>query len=244
LNHVCVVVRQALGAGAVELRVYDRSDERLAAVASVPELAELSIILSSWPAADSAFRSEIRSTLRPQHAFQPGGLIGGQNGNGVNGSLSNGQKGDVDLLCALDELGSSHWFVITAARKNERGKFNQGDRRLLEELMPAVSEQILQVVAPLHERVDRRVHQLAEQYELTEAEIKVACYLLGSTLSEQDIARELHRSFNTVHRHVTNIYRKLGVRSRLEALALAEDDRGQSQRLSKIDDDGRSSSAA
>ncbi len=256
LDHCCVVMRQALGAGAVELRVYEQAGDRLTAVASVPELAEISVAQSAWPAADNAFRSEARGTLRPRHAFQPGGLIGAERGeagatahtNGVNGK-SNGTgnapaAGDVDLLCIVDDLGSSHWYLLTAARKTDRGRFNQADRRLLEDLIPALSEQLLQVTAPLHERMDRRVQQLAGQYELTEAEIKVACYLLGSTLSEQDIARELHRSFNTVHRHVTNIYRKLGVRSRLEAMALTENEHPVARGGEQVGPTGRNSSAA
>lgn len=216
LNHLAVVVRQALGADVVELRVYENSGERLTAVVSVPELIELSIPLSEWPAADNAFRNEIRGTLRPRHALQPSGLRGGK-------SADRGDDDGLDLLCAIDELADSHWLLLSAARKSERDRFDHADRRLLEELMPLIGDQVLDLLTPPQERVDRRIQRLVRDYRLTEAEAKVARYLLGTALSEQEIAVELHRSFNTVHRHVTNIYRKLDVRSRLQALALIED---------------------
>lgn len=43
---------------------------------------------------------------------------------------------------------------------------------------------------------------------------KRVCSLLLQRLTEQRIAEQLERSPNTVHVHVRNIYRKLGVRTR------------------------------
>ncbi len=45
---------------------------------------------------------------------------------------------------------------------------------------------------------------------------KRVCALLLQRLTEQRIAEHLERSPNTVHVHVRNIYRKLGVRTRKE----------------------------
>jgi ATP/maltotriose-dependent transcriptional regulator MalT len=59
--------------------------------------------------------------------------------------------------------------------------------------------------------------------ELSERELTVLRMLSGS-LSERDIGRELYLSHNTVHTHVRSIYRKLGVGSRAEAVALARRD--------------------
>jgi LuxR family maltose regulon positive regulatory protein len=47
---------------------------------------------------------------------------------------------------------------------------------------------------------------------------------LSGSLSQRDIGRELYLSHNTVHSHVQSIYRKLGVRSRAEAVAHARRD--------------------
>lgn len=47
---------------------------------------------------------------------------------------------------------------------------------------------------------------------------KRVCALLLQRLTEQRIAEHIDRSPNTVHVHVRNIYRKLGVRTRKELL--------------------------
>ena len=57
---------------------------------------------------------------------------------------------------------------------------------------------------------------------LSEAELAVL-RLLRSELSQREIAAELHLSFNTVKTHARNIYRKLGVAERAEAVARARE---------------------
>ena len=47
--------------------------------------------------------------------------------------------------------------------------------------------------------------------------------MLGGTLSERDIGRELYLSQNTIHSHTKSIYRKLGVSSRSAALQHARE---------------------
>ncbi len=49
--------------------------------------------------------------------------------------------------------------------------------------------------------------------------------LLGSGLSERQIAQELFLSFNTVHSHVKSVFRKLSVSSRADAIARARHER-------------------
>jgi ATP/maltotriose-dependent transcriptional regulator MalT len=55
---------------------------------------------------------------------------------------------------------------------------------------------------------------------LSERELAIL-RMLGGTLSERDIGRELYLSHNTVHSHTRSIYRKLGVSSRAEAVERA-----------------------
>ncbi len=62
----------------------------------------------------------------------------------------------------------------------------------------------------------------ADNQELTARELTVL-RLLGGTLSEREIGRELYLSHNTVHTHTKAIYRKLGVSSRPEAVARARE---------------------
>jgi LuxR family maltose regulon positive regulatory protein len=57
---------------------------------------------------------------------------------------------------------------------------------------------------------------------LSEAELSVL-RLLRSELSQREIAAELHLSFNTIKTHTRNIYRKLGVTARTEAVAHARE---------------------
>jgi DNA-binding CsgD family transcriptional regulator len=68
----------------------------------------------------------------------------------------------------------------------------------------------------------------AEQFErvrdtsLTEREYAVLT-LLGAGLTAQSIARRLHTSPRTVHKHLEHLYRKLGVRDRLMAVQRARE---------------------
>jgi LuxR family maltose regulon positive regulatory protein len=57
---------------------------------------------------------------------------------------------------------------------------------------------------------------------LTDAELSVL-RLLRSELSQREIAGELHLSLNTIKTHARNIYRKLGVAERADAVARARD---------------------
>jgi ATP/maltotriose-dependent transcriptional regulator MalT len=57
---------------------------------------------------------------------------------------------------------------------------------------------------------------------LSDAELSVL-RLLRSELSQREIAGELHLSFNTIKTHTRNIYRKLGVAERTEAVSRARE---------------------
>ena len=60
----------------------------------------------------------------------------------------------------------------------------------------------------------------AEGEALSAAELNVL-RLLRSEMSQREIAGELQLSFNTIKTHTRNIYRKLGVATRAEALVRA-----------------------
>lgn len=71
----------------------------------------------------------------------------------------------------------------------------------------------------------RDAHRLSPEQaaaKLTRTEQQVLHHLLGSTATERQIAQAIHRSPHTVHVHVKNIYRKLGVNSRRLLQALFE----------------------
>ena len=58
--------------------------------------------------------------------------------------------------------------------------------------------------------------------ELSAREL-VVLRMLGGSLSERDIGRELYLSHSTIHSHTKSIYRKLGVSSRSDALQHARE---------------------
>ena len=58
--------------------------------------------------------------------------------------------------------------------------------------------------------------RVAEQVNLTDREREVLA-LVASSCTNQRIAESLQISLNTVERHIANVYRKLGVRGRVEA---------------------------
>ncbi len=65
----------------------------------------------------------------------------------------------------------------------------------------------------------RPIHAgLADQYGLTAAQARVAALIMEG-LATKSIAYELQISVHTVRRHTEQIFRKCGVRSRLELTA-------------------------
>ena len=66
----------------------------------------------------------------------------------------------------------------------------------------------------------RLQHQIIDPDALTPAELRV-CALAERGVSQQRIAKQLFRSLDTIETHLQHIYRKLGINSQLELIALA-----------------------
>jgi ATP/maltotriose-dependent transcriptional regulator MalT len=77
-----------------------------------------------------------------------------------------------------------------------------------------------QIDAELSRLPNPKINQ--EQEKFSERELEVL-QLLKSELSGPEIARRLYISLNTVRYHTKNIYQKLGVNTRLEAIQRARD---------------------
>jgi two-component system response regulator DesR len=73
-----------------------------------------------------------------------------------------------------------------------------------------------------HEALAHATHQVGDRALLTERERDIL-RLAGRGLPNPQIAQALHLSPGTVRNHLSAIYRKLGVHSRYEALAIAEE---------------------
>jgi DNA-binding CsgD family transcriptional regulator len=57
---------------------------------------------------------------------------------------------------------------------------------------------------------------------LTQAELEVLLWICRGYFEDQDIAKQLHRSPNTVRTHVASIFRRLSVNSRAEVMAFVK----------------------
>jgi LuxR family maltose regulon positive regulatory protein len=124
------------------------------------------------------------------------------------------------------------YSLLALARIRQRLGRHDEARRIYEEARKAVAR--CEDPGILSERLGRaeRLVKLAPHPRvsrtsgggeaLSDAELSVL-RLLRSELSQREIAGELHLSFNTIKTHTRNIYRKLGVSERAEAVARARE---------------------
>ncbi|MBQ9961135.1 MAG: helix-turn-helix transcriptional regulator [Firmicutes bacterium] len=73
------------------------------------------------------------------------------------------------------------------------------------------------------ETIDEKLEKIAEQFALSGREEEIA-RLIYNGYNNNDIADELCLSINTVKVHTSNLYKKIGVTSRLQAVQLIRDD--------------------
>lgn len=73
------------------------------------------------------------------------------------------------------------------------------------------------------ETIDEKLEKIAEQFALSGREEEIA-RLIYKGYNNNDIAEELCLSINTVKVHTSNLYKKIGVNSRLQAVQLIRDD--------------------
>jgi len=98
--------------------------------------------------------------------------------------------------------------------------YDDADADLATLVLPALAALVRQHRV-LHDVPDWQVDRVRDR-RLTEREFAVLT-LLGEGLTAQAIARRLDTSPRTVHKHLENLYRKLGVRDRLMAVQRARD---------------------
>jgi DNA-binding CsgD family transcriptional regulator len=98
--------------------------------------------------------------------------------------------------------------------------YDDADAELAALVRPAVAALVRHHRVLAHVTEDQYEH--ASSTRLTEREFAVLT-LLGAGLTAQAIARRLHTSPRTVHKHLEHVYRKLGVRDRLMAVQRARD---------------------
>jgi DNA-binding CsgD family transcriptional regulator len=132
-----------------------------------------------------------------------------------------GRVGEIALLAPEELPGTgpsgAHRILALAKRKG----FDEGELALLHDTVPALTMMLSQVIAA-SERQRRAAAQLsaAKELGLSERELEVL-QLLAQGLLATSIASRLGLSPRTVHKHLGNIYEKMGVHDRLVAVQLA-----------------------
>jgi len=86
-------------------------------------------------------------------------------------------------------------------------------------MSPVIALKTLQLV-----RQPISKEQKVEDFGLTQREIELLTQLKNG-LTNEEIGSNLHISYHTVRKHIENIYRKLQVRNKLEAVIKASDNR-------------------
>ena len=128
----------------------------------------------------------------------------------------------VDSLCLTFPVWGKTWYLLNCSRCGKCPPFSNNQVYLLERLSPSLRRALLEGYNLESARVEQRrarhpntlgfTHaQLLDKLSRTERQI---LGYLRSDVTEREVAEAIHRSPHTVHVHVKNIYRKLGVNSR------------------------------
>ena len=118
--------------------------------------------------------------------------------------------------------GQAHLVVLGRTAS----EFSQRDREFVRQLQPLLAgvvnqqRQLLRWRLAADTTADATSEDLSTECGLTPRELTVLT-LLGDTLTAEAIAHRLRISPRTVHRHLGNIYRKLGTRDRLDTVLRA-----------------------
>lgn len=130
----------------------------------------------------------------------------------------------VDCFCLTSPLSDHTWAMFAYLRCGNSSVFSPDEMQLLEQVKPAITRTIRDgydrqlrltqhVIAqnggtsPPHLSADEMITRLSR------TERHILQYLF-TPATERQIAQSIHRSPHTVHVHVKNIYRKLGINSR------------------------------
>ena len=120
---------------------------------------------------------------------------------------------DPALLLELIDAGASAYLLKSADRLELATAIRRAARRDETVLIAVARSSVLGLARQTRVRTVSAI-------SIRESEVIT---LLGQAKSSRDIARALFISEGTVKRHLTNIYTKLGARSRLEAVRKAEE---------------------
>lgn len=136
-----------------------------------------------------------------------------------------------DAFCVAFALEEAAWCCMAFLRCGESERFHEPMLDAVDRLRPSLSRVVLRGLQrelvprgyDLRRSEEGMVHQPVSTAELLGKLSKTEMHVLGylrSEMTEKRIADTIGRSPHTVHVHVKNIYRKLGVSSRKDLLTL------------------------
>jgi LuxR family maltose regulon positive regulatory protein len=136
----------------------------------------------------------------------------------------------LSLLQRLLELARPEGYIRVFTSKGSQmlrllqSALNRGiEMEYIKALIPAfdISDYSLEPGKPLTSKTGLYLKSSDSQEPLSERELQVLL-LLDSSLSSTEIGRELYLSVNTIRTHIRNIYSKLAVHGRIEAIRKAK----------------------
>jgi LuxR family maltose regulon positive regulatory protein len=192
------------------------------------ELARISLLLGRLEQAEKICRDELALAELPDYADYPAFCLIHLGLANVLREKKSWDEAETHLHKGLEMAQKSghmlylaQGYLIAAGLHRAQGKTNQAQDDLRH------AEQVAGVIANrfLNESISRTRREIADKSSLsqslieplTERELEVL-YLICAGKSNQEIADELFIALDTVKRHANNLYGKLGVKRRAQAI--------------------------
>lgn len=224
LVHAVHVVGPVVDADLTAARLFDGQDDATRIYADASRLClspAARDTVNQWPTTHGSLFDFAAKQTPTDQAFRPSQLIDTQSPawQGIFKPLDQ-HTSIVDTFCITCPIADNAWCMFAFMRCGSSKPFAPRDTDTLERLKPS----LIRLVRSLHQRRPRTgdgndasnempadPSALLSKLSQTERHI-LQLLLTGHT--ERKIGQTLHRSPHTVHVHVKNTYRKLGVNSR------------------------------
>jgi len=228
LTHAVAVTASAMRSDVSAIRIFDpKPNPYLTYVqANHPRVTPRVLqTLQDWPCQEDSVFQQAKEQRYYSRIFRPEDL--GQSTQTEAGLLGPIQAVAqvVDGLCVTFPVSPPVWGMIVLIRCRPSHRFTDGNFKTINRLKPAVIQVVKNGYQPQsgvakHATPPRQTHPFGPRLttaqllaKLSQSEQVIFGHLQCST-TERQIATRIDRSPHTIHVHVKNIYRKLGINSR------------------------------
>ncbi len=240
LVHAVGVSASVVFADVSAIRIFEGPEDALSTYVDASRLGlngQVVQSLQAWPAADDSIFEFTRQKKLTDHAFRPPTLLDGAATDTARlfrplESIANVS----DAFCVTFPVIAPAWCMIAYIRCHPNAPFEHEQIRMLKRFKPALARvtksgyqreihcrsDVEIPTAPNTEVSNGKTALLLAKLSRTE---RLILSFLRSEATERQIAQTIHRSPHTIHVHVKNIYRKLGVNSRRMLVSLFEPER-------------------